>query len=199
MTQIKGPPTGRNRGMRAQWNAHARPIRRGFGHFGGMANRREPAKAGRRLFQTIAHLVRTGIGTFHAVDPAKPSPFARARRARARNRLASRRRRHYRECQQVATRVIKHLRRQRLRLAGSESLCLRGVQPARRLHERVKAAPARPWPVMAVSAQRGIDDAGSQARETASRLKRMSVRRRQMRRASRRRRAWRSSLIFLPP
>jgi hypothetical protein len=45
-----------------------------------MANRREPAKAGRRLFQTIAHLVRTGIGTFHAVDPAKPAqPIARLR------------------------------------------------------------------------------------------------------------------------
>jgi hypothetical protein len=61
--------------------------------------------------------------------------------------------------------VIEHLRRQRLRLARAENFRFGGIEPARRLHQRIEAAPARPWAFVAVGAERHVDDPGPHARD----------------------------------
>jgi hypothetical protein len=134
-----------------------------------MANRREPAESGPGFFEAIANLVKSGIGTLHAVDSAKPAQPVTGLREREPyvprttfGRTAVKRS-HHRECQQIAGCMVKHLRWQWFRLASRESFRLRDVQPACRLYKRIKTAARRPRAIVAISAQRGINDPWLQA------------------------------------
>src|SRR5438876_11470861 len=69
--------------------------------------------------------------------------------------------RHHRaECHQIAGGVVEHLRRQFLWSIDAGGLAFGMIETGCGLHQRVEAAAFRPWPSMAVSRQRDIDDAG---------------------------------------
>src|SRR3954452_6296879 len=67
---------------------------------------------------------------------------------------------HRAERHQIAGGVVEHLRRQFLWPIYASSLSLGMVEAGRGLHERIEAAPFRPWTGMAIGRQRHVDDAG---------------------------------------
>src|SRR5579885_1023157 len=63
--------------------------------------------------------------------------------------------------------MIEGLRGERLRFATPRGLRLGGVEAGRGLHQRVEAAPFRPWAFMPVGGERDIDDPWAEPRDLA--------------------------------
>jgi tripartite-type tricarboxylate transporter receptor subunit TctC len=161
--------------LRPRWRVRAErdgwllPARGRLRHGGGVTHGAEPAEPGRRLLQPVAHVVKAGIGTSKIVDasePAQPKTCLREGDANvpaAASLGASRERRHRRKGHQVTRGVVEHLRRQGPRLARAKSFRFGGIEAARRLHQRVEAAPTCPRAFLPIGAERNVDNPGPHA------------------------------------
>src|SRR5262249_11800518 len=160
-----------SRRVRAERDGWLLPARGRLRHGGGVAHGAEPAEPGRRLLQPVAHILKVGIGTTETVDTselAQPKTCLREGDANvpaAASLGAARERRHRRKGHQVTRGVVEHLRRQGPRLARAKSFRFGGIEAARRLHQRVEAAPACPRAFLPIGAERNVDNPGPHARD----------------------------------
>src|SRR5438105_3294364 len=156
--------------MRAERYGWPCPARRCLAHDGCMAHGGKLAEARCRILKAIAHDLKARIGTLEPVDASEPAnPVAGLRQGNSHMPAsaplgAARECRHDTEGHQEAGSVVECLRGERLGLVGAGCLRFGVIEPARRLHQRIEAAPPGPWTLVAVSAERDVDNAGPHAR-----------------------------------